>query len=60
MTARRGLIIGAAIGIVFGIALIVAVFATGSTFGQRCDRAFPSDPERSSLCVKNLAKGRAP
>lgn len=41
-------------------AIPAAVWLTGSTFGQRCDRAFPADPARAELCVYNLSKGNAP
>jgi hypothetical protein len=42
------------------VALIAIVFATGSTFGQRCDRMFPDSALRAEACVQNLVKGNAP
>lgn len=50
---RLGLIHGA---IAFVI-LIVFVFATGSTFGQRCDRMHPKDTIARDACVERLASG---
>lgn len=54
--ARAGAISGA----ILFVALIVAVFASGNTFGQRCDRAFPDNPARAETCVFNLSNGYAP
>ena len=41
-------------------ALILAVFLTGSTFGQRCERAFPDDPPAAERCVVDLSEGQRP
>lgn len=40
--------------------VFAAVWLSGSTFGQRCAKAFPADPARAELCVYNLSKGFAP
>jgi len=47
-------------GLAGTILLIAYIFATGQSFGQRCDRMFPNDGARQELCVENLAAGRAP
>ncbi len=39
------------------VMLIVFVFATGSTFGQRCDRMHPNDPIARDACVERLVSG---
>lgn len=38
-------------------ALIAGVIASGGTFGQRCDRAFPHNDRQSEVCTYYLAKG---
>lgn len=48
------------IAVAIPVAMIAAVWLSGSTFGQRCAKAFPSDPARAELCVYNLSKGNAP
>ena len=45
---------GAAVGI------IIMVLLTGQTFGQRCDRMFPSDPLAADRCVHQLNHGIEP
>ncbi len=42
------------------IALIIAVHATGGTFGQRCERAFPNSALEVERCVHRLANGLQP
>ncbi len=37
--------------------LVVFVFASGSTFGQRCERAHPGDDAAAARCVERLAHG---
>ncbi len=37
--------------------LIAVVFATGSTFGQRCAAAYPNDPTQTEDCVERLSRG---
>lgn len=41
--------------------LLLAPFAfaylSGSTFGQRCERAFRDDPAQQERCVDRLSKG---
>jgi len=49
-----------AAGIGATVALIAIIFATGSTFGQRCQKAFPDDTARAAQCVHNLVKGDRP
>lgn len=47
-------------GLLLGVALIIAVIATGNTFGQRCSRMLPHDPAGATLCVDHLAHGDRP
>lgn len=42
------------------LAILVTVFATGQTFGQRCSVIFPDKGEAWSRCVTNLSQGRPP
>lgn len=41
----------------FGV-LLVAVFLTGSTFGQRCAKLWPVDSPAWESCVERFAAGR--
>jgi len=50
---RLGMIHGA---LAFPV-LIAFVFATGSTFGQRCERMHPNDATARDACVERLASG---
>lgn len=47
-------------GTLVAVALIIIVVATGGTFGQRCNRAYPDNPARAEQCVYNLNHGVAP
>lgn len=47
----------AASGVIFGIILIVTVFATGQTFGQRCAVAYPDKDRMWSFCVEQMKQG---
>lgn len=58
--SARGFSIAAIIGVALGCALPLAVVLSGSTFAQRCNKMFPSDPHRAGICVVNLAKGLHP
>jgi predicted PurR-regulated permease PerM len=42
------------------LAILIFVFATGQTFGQRCERLFPHDPAFQERCVHRLAYGEQP
>jgi hypothetical protein len=53
----RAIVHGGIVGIVLAALLAVTVFATGGTFGRRCERAFPSDAARQERCVYNLQHG---
>lgn len=44
-------------GIVVGVCLIAFVFLTGSSFGQRCARAYPDSGLDQERCVGRLAVG---
>lgn len=48
------------VGSVIGVLLIAFVLVTGSTFGQRCDRAFPGDAMRAEQCVYDLSHDQRP
>jgi hypothetical protein len=37
--------------------LIIGVFASGATFGQRCQRAYPDRPLEAERCAERLAHG---
>jgi len=50
------LLCAAIIGLVFFLAIGMP-FITGSTFGQRCAKAYPDDPVQQEWCVKRLSKG---
>lgn len=53
----KALVIGTLVS--FGL-ILASVFAGGSTFGQRCDRAYASDPLEAERCVERLAHGDRP
>jgi hypothetical protein len=38
-------------------ALLIFVFATGSTFGQRCAERHPNNPVATADCVELMASG---
>lgn len=45
-------------GVIAAILLIAFVFATGSTFGQRCAKAHPgADAATIDACVEALSQG---
>jgi hypothetical protein len=49
------------VGTIVGFGLMVGtVFASGSTFGQRCERAYAGDPLEAERCVERLAHGERP
>lgn len=48
---------GLVTGIVLAVLLIAAVFWTGSTFGQRCAKAYPNQHPAIEQCVERLASG---
>ena len=56
MTGPQAIVSGALSGVLLFIVLVVAVFAAGATFGQRCSAAGHSaaDHER---CIMRLADG---
>lgn len=45
-------------GIVASIILVISVFATGQTFGQRCAKQFPNHSVEWKQCVHNLVNGK--
>lgn len=45
-------------GVFFALVILAGVLASGSTFGQRCERMYPAEPQRAAICVDNLAAGR--
>lgn len=49
---------GFILGAVTAVVLIIGVFATGSTFGQRCAKVFPKDSPEWHQCIKDLAAGK--
>lgn len=53
----KAIVIGTLVG--FGL-ILASVFAGGSTFGQRCDRAYAGDPLEAERCVERLAHGDRP
>jgi hypothetical protein len=53
----KATVVGSLVG--FGL-LLASVFATGSTFGQRCDRAYPTNALEAERCVERLAHGDRP
>lgn len=54
----RAFTLGLIHGTILFALLIVFVFATGSTFGQRCDRMHPEDRTARDTCVERLASGK--
>lgn len=48
---------GMAWGGILGVALVVAVFADGQTFGQRCAVEHEKGTVDWSACVRTLAQG---
>lgn len=46
----------------FGVvaAILLLAFATGSTFGQRCARAYPQGGIEVERCVYALSRGERP
>jgi hypothetical protein len=46
-------------GIVAAVFFLVAIVATGNTFGQRC-KAMYKDKHAVQLCVTRLSQGRRP
>ena len=55
----RGALIGWSIvaGIVVSAVLLACVWATGSTFGQRCEKSHPWGSDAWGACVDRLSKG---
>ncbi len=48
----------AAIAVALSTALMIGLaLATGSTFGQRCHRAYSTNPLEAERCVDRLANG---
>ena len=52
---RPSLAFAAGLGATVGIILLV--FATGQTFGQRCERLHPVDTAAQEACVDRLVRG---
>lgn len=50
-------LIVAAVVVVPPIAIFLAVWLSGQTFGQRCEAAFPRNPPEVERCVKRLVRG---
>jgi len=55
-TSMSKLLYAAIIGLVFFL-FFAMPFITGSTFGQRCAKAYPDDPVQQEWCVERLSKG---
>lgn len=54
-THRINLLMVAAVG---SALVIGTVFATGQTFGQRCAKAYPNQPERQADCTSYLSRSK--
>lgn len=52
---QRAVVVGVACGLALFAALLLIVFATGQTFGQRCAEYFPKDAEAQRQCVVDLS-----
>lgn len=53
----RAVLLGSLTGALLATVLAIAVFATGQTFGQRCERMNPgADGDQIERCVDALAK----
>lgn len=52
------MVVGAAGGVVGGVLLIVAVIATGNTFGQRCAEKAKWGTPQWHQCVQDLSEGK--
>ena len=61
MTKDAVVFLGSAMiaGVLVAVALIIFVFATGQTFGQRCAKLYADGPNQDA-CVSRLAHGEAP
>lgn len=47
---------GVVMGCIFAVLLIVFIFVTGQTFGQRCHKLYPDGDEATvTACVHKLA-----
>jgi len=58
MTAASKVIIHSLIGgVVAFVLLLIVVFATGSTFGQRCAKIHSEKGEAWQQCIKDLQRG---
>jgi hypothetical protein len=44
-------------GTVLAVILFIAVFATGSTFGQRCAKLHPEKGQAWQQCINDLKRG---
>jgi hypothetical protein len=53
----RRSIIGLGLLAVPGASIALFAFSTGSTFGQRCNAAFPHDVHQQERCVYEMSKG---
>lgn len=49
---------GSIAGVVIGVILIIAIVASGQTFGAKCAEQHPSGGEAWKLCVHDMAKGK--
>lgn len=50
-------ILGASVGFVLAIAMILWVAATGQTFGQRCAKVYESGSSEWRQCIDRLRRG---
>lgn len=57
-TIDQAITLGLLHGSILAIVVLVGVFASGSTFGQRCDRAHPTDGAAAHACVERLSGSR--
>jgi hypothetical protein len=54
---KRGIRNMIAATVITTVLFLGMVFASGETFGQRCDRAYPGDRRATTACVERLASG---
>lgn len=58
ISREKFIVISVAGGFATFALLIAVIFATGSSFGQRCAYAFPGDFRSQKQCISDLSAGR--
>jgi len=53
----REIIIASILAFLLIVLAIAVPVLTGSTFGQRCAKAYPDDPARQERCIERAAQG---